>query len=136
MENLNIFLSGVAGAFVIYILMYRETRINEFLKNPGEKWMLVIVDFFLFLTAGGLVAMFALSKPTAKEAFIAGISWQGVVGGLFSSLEYTKLREQYKKLNSKFSKNLKNQEAFRLRALREATAFPDEDDEIQIAPAE
>ncbi len=136
MENLNIFLSGVAGAFVIYILMYRETRINEFLKNPGEKWMLVIVDFFLFLTAGGLVAMFALSKPTAKEAFIAGISWQGVVGGLFSSLEYTKLREQYLELNSKFSKNLKNQEAFRLRALREETAFPDEDDEIQIAPAE
>lgn len=133
MNNLSTFLSGVAGAFVIYILMYRESRIFEFIKNPRDKWMLVVFDFILFLVAGGLVAMFVLSKPTAKEAFIAGVSWQGVVGGVFSSIEYSKLREQYSESNSEFTKNMKKLEAMRKRI---AMAIPYEDiDAEQIAPA-
>lgn len=131
MENLNIFLSGVAGAFVIYILMYRDTRIHDFLKNPTENWMMLFIDFFLFLMAGGLVAAFALSKPTTKEAFIAGISWQGVVGGIFSSIEYSKLEKDYSELNTKLTESLKDLEILRLKAAR---SYYEEDDDIQFVP--
>lgn len=133
MGHLSLFFSGVAGAFVVYILMYRETRIYDFLKNPGENWMMLFVDFFLFLMAGGLVATFALTKPTAKDAFIAGISWQGVVGGLFSSLEYSNLKKDYSTLNTEFAKNLKVQEALRLRT---SFVLGNEDDILQEIPDE
>jgi len=128
MEKLITFLGGVAGAFVVYILMYRDTRISEFLKNPRGKCMLVIVDFFLFLVAGGLVAMFLLSQPTLKDAFIAGVSWQGVVGGLFSSVEYSKLRDQYTTVNSEFTRNMERLEGLRSRI---ALAIPGEDVDVE-----
>ena len=133
MGNLDIFLIGVAGSFVIYLMMYRETRVSEFLKNPAEKWKLVIIDFFLFLTAGGLVATFALTEPTAREAFVAGISWQGVVGGIFTSMENEKLRNDVSSVNSELTANLKNQAELRSRI---GEFSPDDDDAEQIPPEE
>lgn len=131
MGSLNIFLSGVAGAFVVYILMYRETRIAGFASNPRENWTILFIDLVVFLAAGGLVAMFVLTSPTTKEAFIAGISWQGMVGGVFSGAEMTLLRDKIKDLNKMNTEALKNIEAWRFRA---AALSPDEGEELQIAP--
>ena|SRR5439155_27058402 len=81
------FLLGVGGAFVAYLAIYRESRFREFLKNPRKYWNTFLFDLLFFLCAGGLVAKFLIDAQNNKEAFMAGVSWQGIVGGILSGNE-------------------------------------------------
>jgi uncharacterized membrane protein len=128
----NAFLIGVAGAFVVYIFMYRETRIREFAENPGRNWMLVLVDVFLFLLAGGLVAEFALNQPTRVQAFMTGATWQGIVGGMISGIENSTLRGEIKEVNGKLTSVMQDVNRWRVRA----AVYDDAEEEMQAAPAE
>ena len=126
----GIFIGGVAGAFVIYLFMYRQTRIAEFAKNPRESWRLVLVDIVLFLAAGGLVAAFTLTDPSGTEAFMAGATWQGIVGGLASGTENTELRGNIETANEKLETLMSEAERWRsLVALQQ----PDPVDDVQEA---
>src|SRR5438552_17297 len=89
------FLCGVSGAFVVYCLMYRDSRIKDFVESPGERWPVLIVDLFLFLACGGLVAALGVEPRTSKEAFTAGCAWQGLSGGLVAGIELQALKSQF-----------------------------------------
>ncbi len=88
------FAVGVAGAFVVYIAMYRNTRIAASLSNIQKHWSLLIVDIVLFMAAGGFVAAFGIYSGKIQGAFTAGATWQGIIGGLFSGIEVDGLRKQ------------------------------------------
>jgi hypothetical protein len=81
------FLLGVAGAFVAYFALYRESRFREFFQNPRKYWNTFVFDLVFFMLAGGLVATFLIGPENNKEAFMAGISWQGIVGGVLAGNE-------------------------------------------------
>lgn len=121
------FFAGVAGAFVIYLVMYRETRIAEFAKHPGESWNVVFIDIFGFLLAGGLVAMLTLTLPSGAEAFMAGAAWQGLAGGFASGTENSKLRDIVDAKNKQLTTVLKK---FRQLGLQQ----PDPADDVQEVP--
>ncbi len=81
------FLLGVGGAFVAYFALYRESRFREFFAAPKKHWNTFVFDLVFFLLAGGLVAAFLIGPENNKEAFMAGISWQGIVGGVLAGNE-------------------------------------------------
>jgi len=82
------------GAFVVYFLIYREKRIIKFLKNPKNKWRIFVFDLIGYLICGGLVSCFVIAPPgpdgilpSIKEAFMAGCTWEGVIGGAIAGTE-------------------------------------------------
>ncbi len=79
------FLHGIAGAFVVYYAIYRETVFVSFIKHPRQEWKGLIFDLAIYLLCGGLVAGF-IAAP-GKEAFFAGGTWQGVLGGALVGYE-------------------------------------------------
>ena len=96
MPGYQAFLSGLAGAFVAYALFYRETRFEEFLKSPARKWHVLAFDLGVYLLCGGLVTMFLVEPRTTKEAFIGGLAWQSIAGGIAAGREWRALRKQPK----------------------------------------
>ncbi len=84
---MNHFLLGVAGAFTAYFALYRESRFREFFENPRQHWRIFLFDMIFFLVSGGLVASFLIEPRNNKEAFMAGICWQGLVGGVVAGNE-------------------------------------------------
>jgi hypothetical protein len=84
---MQLFLLGVAGAFVAYFALYRESRFAEFFKDPRKRWNTLLFDMLFFLAAGGMVAKFLADPKNSKEAFMAGVSWQGIVGGVLAGNE-------------------------------------------------
>jgi hypothetical protein len=102
MSFLAAFGQGVAGSFVAYCLIYRETRLREIAEAPKERWIVLFVDLFIFLCCGGLIASLGIEARNTREAFMAGCSWQGIVGGVFSRVELQAMKKaQTSKLRSK-----------------------------------
>jgi hypothetical protein len=107
MSFLATFGCGVAGAFVTYCLIYRETRIRDFTEAPAEHWVVLFVDLFIFLGCGGLLASFMSDPQTStRQAFITGCSWQGILGGILSGAE---LRAMKKAQTKRSRKQITNQ---------------------------
>jgi hypothetical protein len=67
--------------------LYRETRFRDFFISPREHWNTFLFDMVFFLFCGGLVATYLVEPKNFKEAFMAGISWQGLVGGVLAGRE-------------------------------------------------
>jgi hypothetical protein len=86
------FATGVAGAFVVYFVMYRETRLVEVFNDPAGKWRVLVFDLILYLMCGGLVALFWGEPKTLKEAFTTGCAWQGIAGGAMAGVELKALK--------------------------------------------
>jgi hypothetical protein len=87
MGNWECFGLGIVGAFVVYVCLYRESRILLFLKNPRQEWKVFLVDLLLFLICGGAVTAFVVCPESTKEAFMGGATWQGIVGGALAGTE-------------------------------------------------
>jgi hypothetical protein len=85
---------GVAGAFVVYMQLYRDSRISEFLDSPSENWKVLVFDVVVYLGCGGLVTVFLVEPHTAKEAFIGGCGWQGFAGSAVAGVELRALRKR------------------------------------------
>ena len=82
MSNISSFFIGVAGAFVVYMLMFRNTHIRVLLDDPAGNWKTFVFDFVVFLICGGLVTVFVVEPTTPKQAFLGGCGWQGLIGGI------------------------------------------------------
>lgn len=97
MESSSVFLVGMVGAFVVYMLYYRETRIRKVLEKPTwDNLRVLTFDLFVYLICGGLVTLFLISPESSKEAFMGGATWQGIVGGTIKGIE-VKREGEYKK---------------------------------------
>lgn len=94
MDNLKAFFAGVAGAFVVYVSLYRETRILEFLDSPRDHWRTLLFDVVVYLGCGGLVTVFLVDPRTPKDAFIGGCGWQGLIGGALAGRELKALKRR------------------------------------------
>ena len=88
---------GTAGAFVVYCLMYRETRFAEFIENPREHWRVLFFDLVIYLGCGGLLTVFWAEPKTFKEAFTTGCAWQGIAGATFVGTELKALKRYTEK---------------------------------------
>jgi peptidoglycan/LPS O-acetylase OafA/YrhL len=93
MEFWHAFLIGVLGAFVGYMVLYRKTRVDEFLKAPKQNWKILIFDLVVYLVCGGLVTAFLIGPYTPKDAFTGGLAWQGIVGGAVAGSELATYRK-------------------------------------------
>jgi hypothetical protein len=92
-SHLKYFLLGVGGAFSAYFALYRESRFRDFFTDPRQYWNTFVFDLVFFLFCGGLIATFLVDPQNAKEAFMAGISWQGLVGGVLAGNELKTVNE-------------------------------------------
>ena len=81
------FLVGVLGALLGYFILYRETRIAEFVKSPTQNWKALLFDLVIYLVCGGLVTTFLVVPNTPKEAFTGGLAWQAIAGGAVAGTE-------------------------------------------------
>lgn len=81
------FFVGMLGAFLGYMILYRKTRIDDFLKAPKQNWKILLFDFGVYLICGGLVTVFMVTPYTPKDAFTGGLAWQGIAGGAFAGAE-------------------------------------------------
>ena len=97
MEWHKAFALGVAGAFVAYYVLYRNSRIAEFLEDPALNWKTLAFDLTVFLSCGGLVTVFLAQPCTAQGAFMAGCGWLGLIGGLTAGRDLRKVREYTEK---------------------------------------
>lgn len=86
-DIVQVFLVGVAGAFVGYCALYRENRFLNFLECPSGQWRVLVFDLVVFLGCGGLVAAFFINAHSTREAALAGASWQAIVGGVVAGKE-------------------------------------------------
>ena len=132
LEGLARFGIGIAGAAVVYIVMYRESRLAAFAQDPAANWKLLVVDVFLFLMAGGLVATFALEDPEPRAVFLAGGTWQGLVGGMMSGSENKELRREM----GEQSEKLKAAVELIARKTLGGAPMHDEDEDVQAFPAD
>jgi Ni,Fe-hydrogenase I cytochrome b subunit len=96
MDSYSAFFIGMAGAFCIYAMLYRDTRIKKVIENPWTNLRVFIFDLLLFMFCGGLFSLYAVSPSSGIGAFVAGASWQGMVGSVFKGVE-NKREGEYKK---------------------------------------
>jgi hypothetical protein len=47
LRNASSFFIGVAGAFVVYMLMFRDTRIQVVFDDPANHWKTAVFDLVL-----------------------------------------------------------------------------------------
>jgi branched-subunit amino acid permease len=87
LPSLEAFLIGVLGALLGYLILYRQTRIAEFVKTPGENWKSLLFDLVIYLICGGLVTTFLVLPSSPKEAFTGGLAWQAIAGGAVAGTE-------------------------------------------------
>ena len=59
---------GVAGAFVVYMQLYRDSRISEFLDSPSQNWKALVFDVVVYLGCGGLVRVFLVEHHPASNS--------------------------------------------------------------------
>lgn len=78
--RLQAFICGLGGAFVLYFVQYRLERLERAIRERILR--LFLIDVLLFLVAGGVTATFLVNYTgdLAKEAFLIGSTWQGLVG--------------------------------------------------------
>lgn len=86
-DQMSAFIVGTLGAFLGYILLYRETRLADFAQNPSKNWRVLLFDMVVYLLCGGLVTCFMVVPNTPKEAFIGGLAWQSIAGGVVAGTE-------------------------------------------------
>lgn len=96
----NAFLIGVAGALVMYIIIFRHSRFTDFRKDPKKNFPIVLWDVFMYLIAGGLVTVFLIAPQTIKEAFLGGATWEGALGGLLLNIEHGKRKKYLETIDS------------------------------------
>jgi hypothetical protein len=87
------FAIGVLGALLGYLILYRQTRIAEVIKNPSQHWNTLLFDLVIYLLCGGLVTTFLVVPYTPKEAFTGGLAWQAIAGGAFAGTELATYRK-------------------------------------------
>jgi hypothetical protein len=83
----HVFFVGILGALLGYFILYRETRIAEFVKAPGQNWKSLLFDLVIYLVCGGLVTTFLVVPGSTKEAFTGGLAWQAIAGGAVAGTE-------------------------------------------------
>lgn len=96
MDSHSAFFIGMLGAFVIYVALYRDTRIKKFIENPKTNLRVLTFDLLLYMICGGFFSLFFVSPGSSKEAFMAGATWQGAIGGTMKGIE-SKREGEYKK---------------------------------------
>lgn len=84
---LKVFFVSVAGALVGYFALHRNTRLKAFIENPRSNWKIAAFDICVYLACAGLVALFLIEPEAAKEAFVAGLGWEGLIGGYVAGNE-------------------------------------------------
>ena len=89
--------SGVVGAFVVYAMLYRDTRFTQFTEAPFLNWRVLAFDLIVYLLCGGLVTAFWIEPASPREAFMAGCTWQGLVGGVLAGTEMKTLNRYARK---------------------------------------
>ena len=67
------FYIAVLGALTGYILLYRETRIAEFSRNPKQNWKVLVFDLVLYLMCGGLVTTYLIAPYAHTMPSLAGL---------------------------------------------------------------
>lgn len=85
--------AALAGAVVIYIVTYRGTRLRVFAQSPRKHWRVLLFDLTAFLACAVLVTVYLIEPTNSRGAFIAGASWQGLLGGALAGTELKKLRD-------------------------------------------
>ena len=95
-ESYLAFLVGMCGALVVYISLYRETRIRKFIEKPRANLRVLTFDLLAYIICGGLVTLFFISPESSKEAFLSGATWQGIFGGAIKGIE-SEREGEYKK---------------------------------------
>jgi hypothetical protein len=85
-------IASLAGAIVLYLVTYRDTRLKAFSQNPKNEWRVLVFDLFGFLACAVLVTVYLIEPTTTRGAFLAGASWQGLLGGALAGTELKKLR--------------------------------------------
>jgi membrane associated rhomboid family serine protease len=90
---LQAFFFGVLGALLGYFILYRETRIADFVKAPAQHWKTLVSDLVIYLVCGGLVTTFLVVPSSPKEAFTGGLAWQALAGGFIAGAELDKYRK-------------------------------------------
>lgn len=113
--SLTGFLAGIAGALVVYVALYRQSRIKAIFENPGANSSILFVDLGFFLLAGGLVAAFLVQDGDLRQFFTAGASWQGIVGGMISGTERSDLQGKFDEKHQALNDALKELENWRKR---------------------
>jgi hypothetical protein len=73
------FFVGMSGAFVLYFLRYKNSRLKKVVANFNENWKMIIFDLGFFLICGGLVTCFLVCPYSTREAFLVGCTWEGFV---------------------------------------------------------
>jgi hypothetical protein len=81
------FFVGVLGALLGYFILYRQTRLSDFIKEPGKNWKTLAFDIVIYLLCGGLVTTFLVVPGSPKEAFTGGLAWQAIAGGAVAGTE-------------------------------------------------
>jgi hypothetical protein len=89
--------TGVLGALVGYLVLYRTSRINAFWQDTGHQWKVFAFDFGVYLLCGGLVTTFVADPSSPKAAFIGGLAWQSLVGGFIAGEELKTLTKETQK---------------------------------------
>lgn len=89
MNSISTFFIGILGAFVVYVAIYRETRVMLAIRMPKKYIRLLIFDFFLYFICGGIVAVYLVQPVTVKEAFLGGATWNGITGGIITQCQLT-----------------------------------------------
>jgi len=74
LPSLQAFSIGILGALLGYFILYRETRIAEFVKSPSQNWRFLLSDLVIYLVCGGLVTTFLVVPGSPKEAFTGGLA--------------------------------------------------------------
>jgi hypothetical protein len=92
--------TGVLGALVVYLALYRETRIRTFLREPRKHWNMLVFDLVVYIFCAGCVTLFLVDPKTSKEAFIGGAAWEGVVAGSLAGVELQRLKRRIKTYQS------------------------------------
>jgi hypothetical protein len=87
LSSSHAFFIGVLGALLGYFVLYRDSRIADFVKNPRQNWRLLLFDIVIYLTGGGLVTTYLVVPGSPKEAFTGGLAWQALAGGAIAGTE-------------------------------------------------